>query len=130
MCHWPRSCWPSTNWDSAASCSTARHSRSTGASSIDCCAPAVGIAIRQIPTHITDDRLLGGIDLGGSLARGEIVTTPGLLTTLSGGVAALPFAGPAVLSVVPTDIALDANQAGEALSSDGQTAAGRLRIAR
>ncbi|MFO1172507.1 MAG: magnesium chelatase subunit D [Hyphomicrobiaceae bacterium] len=48
--------------------------------------------VRQLPSQISDDRLLGGIDIGRSVARGEIIFSPGLLTSLSGGIAVVPFA--------------------------------------
>ncbi len=42
--------------------------------------------LRRMPLHITDERLLGGIDLGGTLQAGHVVSSPGLLTRCDGGV--------------------------------------------
>lgn len=47
---------------------------------------------RRIPTHIDDERLLGGIDLTATLARGAAVSRIGLLAEADGGVVIVPMA--------------------------------------
>ena len=39
----------------------------------------------RMPGHIDDDRLLGGLDLGATLQRGQVVAQPGLLARCDGG---------------------------------------------
>jgi magnesium chelatase subunit D len=39
----------------------------------------------RMPGHIDDDRLLGGLDLGATLQRGQVVVQPGLLARCDGG---------------------------------------------
>ena len=46
----------------------------------------------RVPTSIDDDRLLGGLDLGATLAAGRPVTTPGLLRDAQGRGLILPMA--------------------------------------
>ena len=46
----------------------------------------------RVPTGIDDDRLLGGLDLGATLAAGRPVTTPGLLREAHGRGLILPMA--------------------------------------
>jgi magnesium chelatase subunit D len=48
--------------------------------------------LRRIPSHIGDDRLLGGLDLAASLAAGRPVAQRGLLAECDGGVAILTMA--------------------------------------
>lgn len=52
----------------------------------------VGTETRRIPPHVADDRLLGGLDLGATLASGRPVALGGLLTETDGGLAILPMA--------------------------------------
>ena len=48
--------------------------------------------VRKIPLQITDDRLLGGLDLTATLRAGKPVAERGLLAELEHGVAVLPMA--------------------------------------
>jgi magnesium chelatase subunit D len=48
--------------------------------------------MRRMPAHIDDDRLLGGIDLAATLARGAAVSRAGLLAEADGGVVVVPMA--------------------------------------
>ncbi len=49
-------------------------------------------AVRRVPVHIDDERLLGGLDLGATLAAGRPVTSRGLLAEAEGGVVLVPMA--------------------------------------
>jgi len=51
-----------------------------------------GLARVRVPPHVADDRLLGGIDLGATLAAGRPVARVGLLAEADGGIAILPMA--------------------------------------
>ncbi|MFO1415236.1 MAG: magnesium chelatase subunit D [Burkholderiales bacterium] len=51
-----------------------------------------GAPVRRIPAHVTDDRLLGGLDLAATLATGSPVLARGLLAECDGGVAIVPMA--------------------------------------
>ncbi|MEO1282430.1 MAG: magnesium chelatase subunit D [Pseudomonadota bacterium] len=55
---------------------------------------AVGddVAWRRLPSSITDDRLLGGLDLASTLSSGKPVMERGLLAEIDGGVCVLPMA--------------------------------------
>ena len=44
-----------------------------------------GTPCLRMPSHIDDDRLLGGLDLGATLQRGQVVLQPGLLARCDGG---------------------------------------------
>ena len=48
--------------------------------------------VKRIPVHVDDDRLLGGLDLTATLARGVAVSQRGLLAEADGGVIILPMA--------------------------------------
>ena len=48
--------------------------------------------LRRIPSHIDDERLLGGIDLTATLAKGMAVSRIGLLAEADGGVVVVPMA--------------------------------------
>jgi magnesium chelatase subunit D len=48
--------------------------------------------VRRLPTHITDDRLLGGLDLALSLRSGVRIAATGLLAEVDGGVVIIPMA--------------------------------------
>ncbi|MDO6416203.1 magnesium chelatase subunit D [Sphingomonas sp. BIUV-7] len=50
------------------------------------------VAVRRVPLHVDDERLLGGIDLTETLARGEAVSRIGLLAEADGGMLVLPMA--------------------------------------
>lgn len=51
-----------------------------------------GAPVRRVPSHIDDERLLGGIDLTATLARGSAVSRVGLLAEADGGVVIVPMA--------------------------------------
>jgi magnesium chelatase subunit D len=48
--------------------------------------------VRRVPSHIDDERLLGGIDLAATLAGGAAVSRTGLLAEADGGVVVVPMA--------------------------------------
>ena len=48
--------------------------------------------VRRVPSHIDDERLLGGLDLHATLAAGRPVASRGLLAAADGGVAVVPMA--------------------------------------
>lgn len=47
---------------------------------------------QRVPLHIQDERLLGGMDLSATLARGQAVAQRGVLAAAHGGVVVLPMA--------------------------------------
>ncbi len=49
-----------------------------------------GAPMRRLPSHITDDRLLGGLDLAATLSAGRPVADGGLLAESDGGVLVIP----------------------------------------
>jgi magnesium chelatase subunit D len=51
-----------------------------------------GTPVRRVPSGITDDRLLGGLDLAATLQARRPVVERGLLTEADGGVVLLPMA--------------------------------------
>ena len=51
-----------------------------------------GVAVRRMPAHVDDERLLGGVDLAASLAGGRTVRALGLLEEIAGGVLVVPLA--------------------------------------
>lgn len=51
-----------------------------------------GAPVRRLPTHIDDERLLGGLDLAATLALGRPVARAGLLAEADGGVVIVPMA--------------------------------------
>jgi magnesium chelatase subunit D len=51
-----------------------------------------GAPVRRMPAHITDDRLLGGLDLAATLAAGRPMLASGLLAEADDGVLVLPMA--------------------------------------
>ncbi len=51
-----------------------------------------GVPERRLPTHIDEDRLLGGIDLTATLARGALVMRSGVLAEADGGMVVIPMA--------------------------------------
>ncbi len=53
---------------------------------------SVSCVVQKIPHNTDDDRLLGGIDLTASLQMGSLVSQPGMLSQLNGGIAILPMA--------------------------------------
>ena len=48
--------------------------------------------VRRVPSHIDDERLLGGLDLTATLARGTAVSRTGLLAEADRGVVVVPMA--------------------------------------
>jgi magnesium chelatase subunit D len=51
-----------------------------------------GAIVKKMPVGISDDRLLGGLDLGATLAAGRPVLSPGILTEAAGGFLILAMA--------------------------------------
>ena len=51
-----------------------------------------GAPVKRVPVNIDDERLLGGLDLTATLARGEAVAQAGLLAEAEGGAIILPMA--------------------------------------
>ncbi len=51
-----------------------------------------GAPVRRVPSHIDDERLLGGLDLGATLSSGRAVSRVGLLAEADGGVVIVPMA--------------------------------------
>ena len=51
-----------------------------------------GAPVRRIPAHVDDDALLGGLDLGATLALGRPVRQAGVLAAADGGLVVLPMA--------------------------------------
>ncbi|WP_010162286.1 magnesium chelatase subunit D [Sphingomonas sp. PAMC 26617] len=51
-----------------------------------------GAPLRRIPAHVDDEALLGGLDLGATLALGRPVRQLGLLAAADGGLVVLPMA--------------------------------------
>ncbi|MFZ2980707.1 MAG: magnesium chelatase, partial [Sphingobium sp.] len=47
---------------------------------------------RRLPTHIDDERLLGGLDLTATLATGRTVSRAGVLVEADGGLVVVPMA--------------------------------------
>lgn len=47
---------------------------------------------RRLPAHVTEDRLLGGLDLSATLRAGQVVVERGVLASAHGGVVAIPMA--------------------------------------
>ncbi|NBO00163.1 MAG: hypothetical protein EBV21_01670, partial [Betaproteobacteria bacterium] len=53
---------------------------------------ALGNTGVRIPSHVDDERLLGGLDVSATLAQGRPVWQAGLLAQAAGGLAILPMA--------------------------------------
>jgi magnesium chelatase subunit D len=51
-----------------------------------------GAPLRRVPAHVKDDALLGGLDLGATLALGRPVRQRGLLAAADRGIVVLPMA--------------------------------------
>ena len=51
-----------------------------------------GTPVRRVPLHITDGRLLGGLDLAATLRSGQPVAETGVLAAANGGIILLPMA--------------------------------------
>lgn len=50
------------------------------------------VPMRRIPASISDDRLIGGLDVGATIRAGRAVAEPGVLTQTDGGVLVLAMA--------------------------------------
>ena len=48
--------------------------------------------LRRVPLHITDGRLLGGLDLTATLGAGRLISDPGILVEANGGVVLMAMA--------------------------------------
>ncbi len=63
-----------------------------------------GAPMRRVPASVSDDRLLGGVDLAATLSTGRLVVETGVLAASDGGVVVLPMAerasGPVVAALV------------------------------
>lgn len=84
--------------------------------------------VGKIPAHVTEDRLLGGLDLAATLSAGTVVAERGLLASHHNGVVLMPMAErcqPATVAHLCS--ALD--HAEVALERDGITARTPARIA-
>ncbi|MEL6486431.1 MAG: magnesium chelatase subunit D [Pseudomonadota bacterium] len=53
---------------------------------------AAGKAVRRLPGHVDDERLLGGVDIAQSLSSGRAVAQTGLLEETRGGALIVPMA--------------------------------------
>jgi magnesium chelatase subunit D len=51
-----------------------------------------GVPLRRVPLHVSDDRLLGGLDLTATLSAGRPVVEQGILVAADGGVVELAMA--------------------------------------
>lgn len=83
--------------------------------------------VRKMPSHIADERLLGGLDMAATLRAGKPVTQRGLLSEADGGVIILPMAErlePLTASRLTS--ALDRGEV--ALERDGITASLQARL--
>ncbi len=56
--------------------------------------------VRRVPAGVTDDRLLGGLDLTATLARGTVVAERGVLADADGGIVVIPMAERASAALV------------------------------
>jgi magnesium chelatase subunit D len=59
-----------------------------------------GAPMRRVPGSVTDDRLLGGVDLAATLSSGRLVVEQGVLAASNGGAVVLPMAERASASVL------------------------------
>lgn len=76
--------------------------------------------LRRLPVHITDDRLLGGLDLAATLAAGRPIVERGVLADTDGGLLLVPLAermSPAVAARIAA--AMDKGEV--AMERDGLT---------
>lgn len=58
-----------------------------------------GAPVRRVPSGVTADRLIGGVDLAATLAAGRLVAEQGVLAAADGGVVVVPMAERADTSV-------------------------------
>jgi magnesium chelatase subunit D len=86
-----------------------------------------GAALRRLPAHVTDDRLLGGLDLAATLQAGRPVAERGLLAEADGGLVLMAMAERASPSTVAhLGAALDRGEV--VLERDGLALRLRARI--
>ncbi len=74
--------------------------------------------LRKLPPNVSEDRLLGGIDLPATLAAGRPVLQPGLLAEADGGVLCVPMAE-RLPPATATQLALALEQGAVQLQRDG-----------
>jgi magnesium chelatase subunit D len=82
---------------------------------------------KRMPVGVTDDRLLGGLDVAATLARGSRVVARGLLAEADGGTVALPRAADASAAVVGA-VARALDEGTVRLERDGMSAVDPARI--
>ncbi len=58
--------------------------------------------LRRVPIGVTNDRLIGGVDLGATLSAGRLIAERGVLAAADGGMVVLPMAERATLTVRTT----------------------------
>ena len=81
------------------------------------------IALRRMPGHVDDERLLGGIDIAASLAAGRPVVQKGLIEEAQGGALIIPMAERMDASVAGRLVqALDDGKAALVLLDDAREA--------
>lgn len=86
------------------------------------------VPMRRIPAGVTDDRLLGGVDLTATLTAGRLVTERGLLAASDGGVVVVPMAERITASVLAALVqVLDAHSV--RVEREGVTAQHDARLA-
>ncbi len=82
---------------------------------------------RRVPIHVSDDRLLGGLNLAATLRAGRPVAEPGLLAEADGGVVLLTMAERLLpMTVARLGAVLDSEQV--AVQRDGLASRSRTRL--
>ncbi len=76
--------------------------------------------LRRLPAHITDDRLLGGLDLAATLAAGRPIVERGVLADTDGGLLLVPLAE-RMSPAIAARIAAAMDQGEVAMERDGLT---------
>jgi magnesium chelatase subunit D len=74
--------------------------------------------LRKLPSNVSEDRLLGGIDLPATLAAGRPVLQPGLLAQADGAILCVPMAE-RLPAATATQLALALEQGGVQVQRDG-----------
>ena len=82
---------------------------------------------KRIPVGVTDDRLMGGLDVVATLARGARVVARGLLAEADGGTVALPRAADASAAVIGA-VARALDEGTVRLERDGMSAIDAARL--